>query len=255
MTNKPRMPKYHQSAKTITSYQSHANGPEKSRTSRQTAGGQPEESPAKGGAHMPNSTKASQNRIINLKNTQAGAGGQESRNDGVEGGGAGVHKSYNGGMPRQGAGLQPTGFKGGMMPMINSGKGLLNEQQHPGDQPGAHAQAHPKSSGFRSNRNSHYDPQSLNLQQNCEGNQKWQSNINTQRSGGGHLSRKNGINSSHDQPQYPAGGVLANHSYQRNQQNVLSAGNNKPPYGSINYNNPGDSSFFGDSSPTAGAQP
>lgn len=137
------------------------------------------------------------------------------------------------------------------MPIISSGKGLTPEQSA-ADQANAHTQAHPKSSGFRSNRNSHYD--TVNLQQNNDGSQKWQGNSNTQRSGGGQQSRKNGITSSHDQPQYPAGGVLATHSYQRNQQNVLSAGNTKAPFGSINYNNTGDNSFFGESSPTAGGQ-
>jgi hypothetical protein len=49
---------------------------------------------------MPNSTKASQNRILNLKSTT-----NDSRNDSVEGTGTGLHKSYNGNISKHGGGL------------------------------------------------------------------------------------------------------------------------------------------------------
>jgi hypothetical protein len=79
---------------------------------------------------MPNSTKASQNRMFNLKNTnnQGGASGvADSRNDGAEANNNNLHKSYNGNIARQGGGLQPQGYKGNIMPMINSGKGLSTD--------------------------------------------------------------------------------------------------------------------------------
>lgn len=167
MKKKPRMPKYNQSAKTIQSFQSNV---EKSRTSRQV-----DETPVKSPGLMPNSTKASQNRMVNIKNNQGGgaANPNESRNAApVEGAGSGLHKSYNGNI-RHGGGLQPTGYKGSMMPMINSGKGLPGDPNAGGQQTNAaNLQAHPKSSGFRSNRNSHHDP-ALNPQQNYDGSQKW----------------------------------------------------------------------------------
>jgi hypothetical protein len=133
--------------------------------------------------------------------------------------------------------------------MINSGKGLAPDQAPDASNP--NMPLHPKSSGFRSNRNSHYETQQL--QPDLDAAQKWQASQSTQRGGGPGVSRKHGINSSHDQPQYPPNGVLANQSFNRNQPDVVSAGNAKGGYGSINYNNqPGDTSFFGESSPKGG---
>jgi hypothetical protein len=122
---------------------------------------------------MPNSTKASANRVVNLQghpnaSTSVSAESSNEQNGGLEPSGKppssnNVHKSYNGNIIRQG-GLQPTSLgKGQLMPNIGSGKQLDNNA--------------PKSSGFRSGRNNQHFEHSLPLQQNFENSQKWSTNI------------------------------------------------------------------------------
>lgn len=90
------------------------------------------------------------------------------------------------------------------MPQISSGKGPL-DQQIP-------LPLHPKSSGFKSNRNSNY-PQQM---QPAEAAVKW--NMQSQRS-----------NQSKIKPDMEGEGVYAEH-YPRQQAQILSAGGIKPQY-------------------------
>lgn len=174
MTKKPRMPKQNISNKTIPSLGSGTDKHQRGTTDEQ----------ALSKAAMPNSTKASHSRMFSMPLGSQVAAPETSRVDNAHDQSSNIHKSYNGGIPKQGSGLQPsTNYKGqgALMPVIGSGPGLPTEQA-------------PKSSGFRSNRNQQYD-YNLNLggpQQYDNSQQKWHSNVSTQRSVQG--SRKTGIN-------------------------------------------------------------
>jgi hypothetical protein len=94
--------------------------------------------------------------MFNIKNVNSTVSTDSGKNDSSIDNGSGVHKSYNGSISRQNAGgLQPTSYKGQqLMPIIGSGKNLNDSNSGAQGQPPLPIQ---KTTGFRSNRNSHHE--------------------------------------------------------------------------------------------------